>query len=1495
MQRVFRIVPDENFYYPSMGDIVVQPLESIELTQLQCSYVREMEVIVESQKKPENATTSTPGQPLRQISMIVFRDPNTKNKTSTGTESPLPLGEGNGKYSLQKLMNPRINTYESEGATGFPVGKNLFETEYEHLDDVKMVNNSSYASFPALLSHFKDYWIEACTGNDLGVVMHYKATFQNITPLERPYSGTEDPAIWYTGTKIPDPVNKVIQLAPLPSRLLIRTQDDATKQALPNARVYVSKTKIDVRPTSTNTSVLTDKNGDAEMLVSDLPLNNIVTSSNPTVHVRAYSQDDSYEPSSPLNFTINMTGSQGSGVLTLQPAGVLQIKVYESTITKGREAYIGIDSANWKPTNQNGNLTLRVPAKASTKIHVKPADLAYFDEEFTLGELGVNVASNNYTVNVPVQRKKHRINIWVKNDQGNAISYATVALGDSVKLANASGLCKFEFENVSEKYAFVVRGPANLNYIPVVYNVTNHESREPKEYEVKLEAGSSIQGTVKLNGAPVRNAKVYVDASLQTTPPSPVGSNPDFIMVVGTGIGNTNFGSQDRDPDIGSKKTEKDLLIAYTNANGQYTIRGVPVTDNNAKIDVIATLDTTFTVVGGRATATIQNKTATANLNITSYAGMYINNLYGFPLTVEELTPVGNNVKVTGLIDWSDGLNDFSLLTSYERLRVEDVVFRPDPANPAIGVADGNPVLLNVTSMKLGYLNDKYHIQLTSSQSQSGPGNTIPTALSIERSNGRGSIGGKMQIVDNSFNYTQSYLNFTLKDNFYLATKNASGTLNNIIRPVVSPQVDGQNAGNATAIGNRYYLSNATGGPIEFHLLEFKAIAKPDSSFIDPTDKKIHLNVELDAHIPHAQPENLTVKIPDMVLDDHRVYPQQGSKPLVIALGEWNLEVADWEFSPTKGGIFSNKAVIRTKVVDIPINGFVLRNDMFMMPTDDIGNLTIGGGVTKVEIINGGTAALLWDRSTGNFMDGHWRFSITGKSGQPAARTTFMYIPKTANSSTSEQLNIDYLQILDNNSVTLQLSPNQTRYVRGNALAKFTPQSLLNGPNYVDISGSFNIVGAPAVPDMLLTLNYTGQPGNQTMVCDNVTLDFIPRVIHFTADTKLTERKNIVITSNQIVIDGEVSEKPVTFNKMPAKFIATASPKSYEIKITPNWTMQLSHDTGSPMGDKPAEIRDTGFKLDGITGGTKVENNNWELLTYTGTMIDNTAGEGLVPPTMTFTVNGAVQASSESVGFSGLSTPFGEFRTTYDFGQKALIGSLTVKKTPVPIMFGPLTIKSGTINFRNDRNGFYVAGSLLTDIDAPPIVVTNIGLGLMFGKYNSKDQMETVIWPAVTQNISPLVKNYCYPEQIRYKLAGFYFTIDKTLFKTHLKYTVPLTDFGFKLNGEAAIAADFYANFGENTNFGIGARARLKVSAEFNVLVGGIEGSLDAAGAFNFVVVNNKFEGSAQLDMTTSARAWVLGGDIFNGSIDLHAKISNTGSSFNFGSGSSTSSWTNCK
>lgn len=1487
-QRVFRIVIDgdaADYYYPSKEVVVIQPFENCTTPKEITNFVREIQLKTYTKElNSENQSIA-----LSDMQVTLFRDPQTKPKN-------LPQGEGDGKYQYKELINPEYKTNAGATSTTNDVKANdIFSKKFEQLwSAVPTVEPGSYTLMKGLLYALQnDYYIEASSFVDK-TSKTYQATIAEI-----PYNGATSSDVDWTN---PDPITieATVILKPLVSRALVTVRDVVSGKPLTSdyaARAIYSKLSTPpgaIYPISNYPSVAIDKYGKAEILASQYPMNTwIVNDPNPT-NIYFYSSANGYKTSNDQHkASFVKKGYQATFDIGLTPGGIVKGKItalHPSTDPEhipsyvlGETAYLQVDSGKVFETNNDGTFEITVPITTNGKLKVIPKDVGYFDTAhvFTYAESKLSTLDFN---EIRLARRAHHILFIVTQkpasnfvDPSTPINGATIQLGDMVKTTQNNGIAKFDFENVSvNNYTFVVRGAQGSNYIPKTVDVHSEETKDYITYKIELEKGSSVNGVVKLDNTPVKHARVYIDVSNassqnyilgnvnynysgntnSTTSNSSNGVNTNFNV-------NTNTAYQNyANASTGEITSDANLIVAYTDKFGKYTLYGVPV--NNQKINIRATLDTTFTVSGDLQVADIKNNTATTNLNLTSFTQAVINKIYGFPLTVEKITPVNGNanqVKVSGLVHWTEAISDFKLNEVAKSVRIEETLFDLVNTNGNnVGVADGNEVdLTGINSLKLSYL-DKYNVQLINPD-----GGTLfnTTPLKLKKEDGFGKISGKIKITDNSFNYPSTYLNFDNSE-FYLAKIN-NNTVNNIIdvassafneNQAVQSQynnlayysqavinvVNGYNPNNVT-----YYLCDKNAKPIEFKLIRFNAKADPLKSYIDKTGK-IHLNANLHCHIDNSQPEDFDVNIPDMILDDNKVYPASSSAPISLKLEDWTLEVKNWNFSVEEGGIVSDNALIRTAILDIPVKKFVLRNDMFLMTDFQFSNLALAGGKFPLSSVDPTKANLNYEYKIGSDMKPHWNFCLLSNGADKVASLPALEGLYNPNSTQKYPIDFNYIQILSNNEMLVQLKQNsQKARLLGNKLASFEPLSIYNGPNYISINGLLN-TGAPRMSDIVLTSKWTSATKNPDF--ETVSTDFEGKgFVHFVA-----EKNNIAITNNLITIKGKVVEKPSkTFNPIPSTFYARSnSSPTYEVMMQKDWITQLTQD--EPDGtNTPVSVNNGGYKLKIDNGGMKVEGEEWSICKFTGLMQHNNnstksdESDNIKDCTTSFEVLGDITSTSDSVtmnGLSGVNTPFGSFNQILDFANKQLIGTLIIDKE---ITIGTFRLHKGTIETCIEQPGFYMAGGCYAFIPAG-ILAGDYNIGLMAGTYPLTDHL----WNVTNSYIDPSVKNQCYKSSTS-RLSGFYTAFNREIVNKSVSQDYILAS-GY-VKALALLGGDMYVNV-ENNNWKIGldGYVRIDVNAGLSAITGtSISGYIKGDGKIGFQVgTPSYFQASILLDFKAS-------------------------------------------
>lgn len=1303
----------------------------------------------------------------------------------------LPLGEGDNLYTKAPLINPELKNNSVINFNG-----NL-----KYGNDAATIYGKTYEKL-----YTTSINADSSTGAIKQLFDGYSKYFVQVC------SDPSTSNVSFGSTIIPIDdyaTNLTVQMYPALARIAGRVTEQTGGQPIKNAAIIGGVSN------KQTINTLSDTSGYYEQLVGDIFPTSDETKNGISGTYLVSKQGYSF---SFRSFQVNNYGGQDVQNVALTPAYTLAGKVIsgEKGVSTGVAVYIKRTNGQVIPSAADGSFSINIPSNIIDTLKIIPVDPGYFDTTIT-----VNTAIKNPPqLNQVVFRRKHRIRFIITepDNYNHVISNAKVYLGDEVHTSNDQGICDFEFENVSiNNYSFRIAGPAGIGFIPVVKNVQNEESVTPVVIPVPMQRGSTITGIATLDGQPVKNARVFVNMS-----------NNDVRGV------------------------NADALAVTTDKGGNFTITGVPVLIGQTA-NITATLDTSFTVIGDQQAALINKDggglLGKVNLDLKSNKSITIQSVFGFPLSIEKMTTQRDgSVLVTGTIKLANGKSKFSLLPGNDVVRITNTLFVPQVIKgKTFGLPKDNSITLDaVANLKFRYLS-KYNVMLSKDVAK-------PNTLLVLSKNddGTGSIGGYVNIVDNSFNYPSTYLSFNnQKANFYLSELNNNNSVNTNISAIASfttdnaideklalplvslgQQVNAQAFVNQFLVNNNqfggapvtalYHLSDAAGRSVQLRFIEFDGTADSTKSYL-ASDGKIHLGIGLNCNVPNATPQKFRVDVDDVVLDDSAITPAKG-KPLTLAFEKWKLQVDNWTLDPQKGGIFSNTATVKTSKLDIPFKIFNLRKDMMVMDSFNLAGIQLGGGVDSLTDIDPKAAVMIYDTKVGSDQQPHWRFSIAAPEGSNCATI------KKLNLLPGAVIGVSYIQLLSNDENIFSLSANNLATpLNNNKLASFTPSGIFNGPDFFDISGTID-VNAPRVAPMMVTLDFTKGASS----ISNVSTLFEGKgFVNFSTLDK-PQGPNIIVNKDSVIISGQVEEKPdKTFETIPAKFIAVNT-------ATPSYTVQLPHNYEL---DLSAGSQD-GYKLVLDKGYMNVVGSDWDVLTFSGKMLSKAPKDsGITDNHMVFTVYGDVQVDGDGLTTTN-TTPLGNFVMTYNFKQAILHGSLTIKD----VNLGSASV-TGTVEMQVDKQGFYVVGAGKGNVQGPLPIGGVYTLGFLMGDHPL--DVNSDIWKTATQYM--YIKNNCWPAQNGNQLKGFFMAAGKMFLDIDKDFDYVIVS-GY-VSAHAGVDANIWANFGNGANAGLKATVYVDVSAGLASAFTGtaISGALSVKGTLEAAYVKKALVLAASVDATFSA------------------------------------------
>ncbi|WP_278479680.1 TANFOR domain-containing protein [Tannerella forsythia] len=1130
-------------------------------------------------------------------------------------------------------------------------------------------------------------------------------------------------------------------------------------------------------------------------------------------------------------FTLKMGQQMYFPQILMEPNGVITGYVVaeeglDGTPERPQQADVrSIRSRLITTDDPNQKFKVRVPTGQwdnTDTLFILPRDLNYYPDTVPLPRLTDQSNTLDLGKRV-VKERRHRIRIKVLNISEEKLNeFRTTIVGDSLAqygipgitvkiyapdeepvVTNDQGIAEFKFTNTGKNFRYELIPPENSEYIASSGELTNHESKEMVNYPVFLRKGATVSGRVTSNGEPVPGAKVWVmngDNKRQVTADADGRYTLRGIKPV-SDSGNSPaqaFASSSK----GSRKTPNESRLQ---TGGKYyaTIHcGAP--DDNEEYANLLGKDTeaAFDAIDGRATV---------DFDLDIFYKANISTLHGFKVTVTDVQEDGgDNYRITGTIQLDKTPGQFgkkdgiSQNPEFKDLKVRVNNSEKDAKGHPYFEVPGEAFSIGMKLMNVELKRDKhtYRVQLV---------NAGDAFLNIAKDGLTGGlIRSKARIEPESFSFSSR--NFTFKNDQFYLSEAGDGQPNGLVTSFKSyVSEEKMNAWKAEAESEQEYrLHNADRKPLRFEFVTFDATSPINRSRLG-TDGVIRLKPDVWLINPLFKPFNkidtIRIDLPEVAITPGKIEGDVNLDKIDVKFENWTIEAQNCVVDASKGGISSNKVVIRTGTLDLWATTFVLNKDVFKLEGFDPRHIPLGKDVSQIDITSGVEFQLVADKKCGSDMSAHLKLSLIGN---PAG--SIKNLP-----GFDRPLGFQTISLLSNGESIISFA-HDCKALRLHDVVDFHPLTINSYNDGFNLDGTIDF----GIPEFPTSVNYKlmfAKPSRGK----GLKLDVLPSNLQFEnvgTFKSLMERKDVqIIEDGKVELHGTIEEQGKLAPIRVVVWKKRTSPGNYRIwmdledRDKPKQSICLGG--GSPgSGDAEFLIEKADMVLK--PGGEK-----WDFLRLklvpTGAYGDK-SGFGTSP--LYFVLAGDLRTDTEidpqkqQIKMVGTDRDpqqegvpqdgFMDFVLRYDHPNRQLVGDMTITEKKIAgAKF------SGDLHMVVGRPGFYFMGAGKFSVP----VVGKIEGGMIFGYYEQK----------IPQDVWERILSYSHRGEVPCCFTGDSFKGFYAMGSMNVPLFSPIEEgrsylgFGYKFLFKVEAEAAFWGSFGNKPQIGVSAMLFANIEASVSV------------------------------------------------------------------------------
>ncbi|MFD1631701.1 hypothetical protein [Pseudopedobacter beijingensis] len=1058
---------------------------------------------------------------------------------------------------------------------------------------------------------------------------------------------------------------------------------------------------------------------------------------------------------------------------------------------------IRVGSGPYIKNDKTGYFNISNVPTGMQSIELVPTVDNYFAEKLNLvnikadGSISkISNILNNTDGKIVLKEKLHRVQFKVIDEDGKPIDKAKITIGNMSRLlylTQSTGLTnEIALANTDDEFKISVTANGYVKYddykiIPL--------SKTATLINIVLKTGQTITGTVvdAKTKKPVANARVYTIT----------GTNAD-----------------------GEVQTE-----TYTDANGNYTLNNVEsnvgfisVTSGGGSVQALSAprMSTTISIQGnlpvkvyavksGNEAYILQEQMSkgtsaigksTANFELTTLNAKA--EIWGIPIEVSSINTTAQATSLKGSFVKIPGNNTFKPADSTLKLPFNALAVRLIQGTTGTTIEPLNEkVPLELTAYKVIAFND-YNFEVLGTDAA----NSLQK-LNIEKNGGNGVLKGYIT-SKLSFNFSYQYSGMFLL-NIPVGTRLPNGQLITIATTLLPVLYANRGSQPVTS-----YNLMALYGKSDFQIHNFPA--QLTSGTFDKT--AFYLDASVNLQIPLVGIN--TIQAGQIKISRNNIEWNQYTGEINIPLEKWTIKGKGLAYDINQGGFKVINGVLATDLPQVTLN-----NIMLMPKAIDLGSINLNGnealtlgGVVPLNIRPNAKLTLSYDDAAPFDQKPHYRLNLSGIENTVVAYAG--NLPGLSGQTIDVRIFSAYS---DAKHTTLILDEKKLNYYN---VVSQTLSGIEVGNNFFTLIGNsdINIPGA----NNNITSRFKFAKDNGTV---NLSVDKLPIEIEAAGKVRF-EADKFTLSLNNLTAEGKVL---IYKNSLADAIPGLRGRLNKTTTATQNTIiMNFLDNQEIIMGDKSLSI---------VSGGTKVVNNIWNNLKFTGRPKNYIiAGKNLLEKgndEIDFEIKGGIETdknSNKAIKLSDISTPFGDLSLAFDFENKIFQGALAFSGQNFPL--GPVIVHAGTVDLQMDSKGFVLVGAITNaEVSAlPAAIFGGFQSGIALGYYNGA-------LPGYMKNKLLNVTLYNeLPSTFNTGLKGFYVNVMKTLGKDDFPHLpgpslnsipivgvfVPVFDF--------SAGIDLYAYL-NGTEISIGGKAFAQASCYYDLQLCTIGLSGGTNGNFN--------------------------------------------------------------